>query len=420
MSHRDAATTVTRRTFLGASGAAALAGGAGVASAQSEPYDGWFTGDARGGETGSFDGTVDRTGESEVTVEVGATGNGGTFAYAPTAVRVDPGTTIQFSWSTDNHNVVVESQPDGAGWEGHESLENTGFEFSHTFDTEGIYTYFCQPHLSVGMKGAIVVGDADVGGASGGGDGGATRPDFGDWLLQDGEQVAGGYTDARGQSEVTVDVGAPGNGGTYAFAPANLWIDPGTTVRFRWSSDNHNVVVESQPDDADWSGYESVENSGFEFTHTFETGGLYEYFCQPHLSLGMKGGIAVGDNVPTQQVGGATGADGGGGGATFQWPENDLAVVLPGLVFGIGGLLGVAILAGELYNDRKEALANAPAIEGPPMEAPEAVPEVEIEHDEYDPVGTALLIAGFFLVLVFMWIFVYFVEFLGNGPTIVG
>jgi len=411
---------MTRRTLLGAGGAAALAGGAGVASAQSEPYGGWFTGDARGGETASFDGTVDRTGESEVTVDVGAPGNGGTFAYAPTAVRVDPGTTVRFTWSTDNHNVVVESQPDGAGWEGHEPVENTGFEFTHTFETEGVYTYFCQPHLSVGMKGAVVVGDADVGGSSGGG-GGTARPDFGDWLVQDGEPVAGGYTDARGQSEVTVDVGAPGNGGTYAFAPANLWIDPGTTVRFTWSSDNHNAVVESQPDDAGWEGHEPVENTGFEFTHTFETGGMYEYYCQPHLSLGMKAGIAVGDDVPTRQVGGADGGDGGGGGGpTFQLPSNDIAVMLPGLVFGLGGLLGAAILAGELYNDRKQALEDAPAIEGPATEAPAAIPTVEIGHDEYDPVGTAILIAGFFLVLVFMWIFVYFVEFLGNGPTIVG
>lgn len=44
----------------------------------------------------------------------------------------------------------------------------------------------------------------------------------------------------------------------------------------------------------------------------------------------------------------------------------------------------------------------------------------ELTHDEFDPVGTAVLIVLYFLILVGMWIFTYFVEFLGNDPSIVG
>lgn len=44
----------------------------------------------------------------------------------------------------------------------------------------------------------------------------------------------------------------------------------------------------------------------------------------------------------------------------------------------------------------------------------------EIGHEEYDPVGTAILIGIYFLLLVLLWLFMYFVEFLGNGPTVVG
>ncbi|AFO59450.1 MULTISPECIES: hypothetical protein [Natrinema] len=44
----------------------------------------------------------------------------------------------------------------------------------------------------------------------------------------------------------------------------------------------------------------------------------------------------------------------------------------------------------------------------------------EIGHEEYDPVGTAILIGIYFLILVLLWLFMYFVEFLGNGPTVVG
>lgn len=40
-----------------------------------------------------------------------------------------------------------------------------------------------------------------------------------------------------------------------------------------------------------------------------------------------------------------------------------------------------------------------------------------IGHDEFDPVGTLALIALYFAVLVLLWLFTYFVEFVGNDPT---
>jgi len=45
--------------------------------------------------------------------------------------------------------------------------------------------------------------------------------------------------------------------------------------------------------------------------------------------------------------------------------------------------------------------------------------EREIGHDEFDPVGTAALVFIYFLIVVGLWLFMYFVEFLGNGPTVV-
>ncbi|MCW8173367.1 MULTISPECIES: cytochrome oxidase [Natrialba] len=41
----------------------------------------------------------------------------------------------------------------------------------------------------------------------------------------------------------------------------------------------------------------------------------------------------------------------------------------------------------------------------------------EIDHDEFDPYGTLALIVLYFVVLTLMWVFTYFVEFLGNAPT---
>ncbi len=46
--------------------------------------------------------------------------------------------------------------------------------------------------------------------------------------------------------------------------------------------------------------------------------------------------------------------------------------------------------------------------------------EREIGHDEFDPYGTLTLLALYFLILVGMWLFTYFVEFAGRGPTVIG
>jgi plastocyanin len=100
-------------------------------------------------------------------------GPGGSLVYTPGTdepLRIAPGTTVTFTWESDNHNIVVDSQPEGAGWEGHEPLENSGFTYEHTFETLGTYEYYCQPHQSAGMVGTIeVVENPDAGGGGGGG-----------------------------------------------------------------------------------------------------------------------------------------------------------------------------------------------------------------------------------------------------------
>ena len=151
--------------------------------------------------------------------------------------------------------------------------------------------------------GASATAGTAVAAEEGGGGGGTTQPDFGGYT----EGAKGGsYADERGSDEVTVEVGA-GSGGV-AFAPTNLWIDAGTTVTFEWvGNQSHNVLFEETPDGAGVSGYEGLEAGGFTHSVTFETGGIYKYFCQPHKGLGMVGGIAVGGDVATKTVGGGGG-----------------------------------------------------------------------------------------------------------------
>lgn len=94
-------------------------------------------------------------------------------------------------------------------------------------------------------------------------------------------------------STTVVDV-APG--GEFVFSPGTdeaIRIAAGTTVRFVWRSDGHNIVVGSQPSDANWPGHDPLESRGFELTHTFDVPGKYEFWCEPHKGLGMVGTLVV-------------------------------------------------------------------------------------------------------------------------------
>ena len=244
----------------------------------------------------------------------------------------------------------------------------------------------------------------------------AVEPDWGNWFT---DQARGGEVDnydgttvdRRGESEVTVLVGSEGNGGYFAFDPPALWIDPGTTVIFEWTGEGggHNVVSESGPAGMD-SGAPIAE-AGVHFEHTFEATGINTYYCVPHLALGMKAGIAVGEDIPTVQVAPPGEAEPG-----FSPPGGIAGFTLMLLMVGFSAVAAFGVLAGESVTSLRR-----PA--GEPEELAEAEPYEparEIGHDEFDPIGTASLIVIYFAILVIMWIFVYFIEFLGRGPTVIG
>jgi len=150
MTHASA--DVSRRAFLRtAAGATAGAAATGTAAAQETTT----TGDG-GGPT--------------ETVVVGPEGN---LVFRPgtdEALQITPGTTVEFVWESDNHNVVVESQPDDADWQGTpgapDETYDTGYTYTHTFDVLGSYEYVCEPHRQAGMVGTVEVA-ADAGGEGG-------------------------------------------------------------------------------------------------------------------------------------------------------------------------------------------------------------------------------------------------------------
>lgn len=112
-----------------------------------DSYGGWLR------NANNVEDTVDRTGQEETRVAVGAESG---FSFDPAAVRVSTGTTVVWEWTSfgGNHNVVEENEVFES-----ELLFDEGETFSHTFAESGVYRYVCTPHQGRGMLGVVEVVD---------------------------------------------------------------------------------------------------------------------------------------------------------------------------------------------------------------------------------------------------------------------
>ena len=95
-------------------------------------------------------------------------------------------------------------------------------------------------------------------------------------------------TETPQSGTVTVDVG-PGT----VFRPYEVDIVSGTTVRWVWRDGGHNVVVDERPQESEWRGHGTIEDTGFVYEHEFTVEGTYRYYCSPHRAQGMTGTIHV-------------------------------------------------------------------------------------------------------------------------------
>jgi halocyanin-like protein len=106
-------------------------------------------------DSNNYDGSVtDLTGRDEVTVRVGVSSNGSNFAFGPSAISVDAGTRVVWEWTGEggSHSVTAENDDFNSGLHSAE-----GHTFSRVFRSSGLWLYFCSPHRSLGMKGAVLV-----------------------------------------------------------------------------------------------------------------------------------------------------------------------------------------------------------------------------------------------------------------------
>lgn len=121
--------------------------------------------DAHGDHEGSLDGPVPR---AEVAM---ATTDGGTH-FDPHIVWVESGGTVTWRLESGSHSATAyhpdvgapRRVPEGsASWDS-SVLTEAGVTFERTFETPGVYDYFCRPHESAGMVGSVVVGRPGDGG----------------------------------------------------------------------------------------------------------------------------------------------------------------------------------------------------------------------------------------------------------------
>ena len=293
-----------RRTFLRATGGVAATTAATAA----------LPGGVAGFRSGANPAVVIQDGGT-VTVTVGPNGS---LVFEPGTselLAITPGTTVEFVWDSDLHNIVVENQPGGANWEGTAGgpgdYYDTGHTYSHTFQTVGTYDYYCAPHRAQGMEATLVVTS----------DPGAVTPS--------GTATPGGNATATATPAMNgTATGTPGGGGggethtvdmtdQLVFDPDSLTVAPGDTVVWEnVGTIGHSVTAYEAdiPEGAEYwasGGFDSEQAArdaysasgslsatgnvpgGESWSHTFETEGVHEYFCKPHEGVGMIGQIEV-------------------------------------------------------------------------------------------------------------------------------
>ena len=80
--------------------------------------------------------------------------NGNRMVYSQEVAKIDVGDTVIWLPASKGHNVEIISSPNKMKFK-----SKNGKEAKITFDTPGIYYYWCTPHKGMGMIGLVIVGD---------------------------------------------------------------------------------------------------------------------------------------------------------------------------------------------------------------------------------------------------------------------
>src|SRR5262245_19297046 len=73
--------------------------------------------------------------------------------FAPSAVAISPGDTVQWTWAGNQHSTTSQSVP--SLWDS--GIHNMPFTFSFTFTNAGVYPYHCSNPFHSAMTGSVTV-----------------------------------------------------------------------------------------------------------------------------------------------------------------------------------------------------------------------------------------------------------------------
>ena len=91
---------------------------------------------------------------SDVIVEMlNKDADGNRMVYSQEIVEIATGSTVKWVPTDKGHNVEIIASPNDMKFK-----SKNGKEASVTFETPGIYYYWCTPHKGMGMIGLVVVG----------------------------------------------------------------------------------------------------------------------------------------------------------------------------------------------------------------------------------------------------------------------
>ena len=92
---------------------------------------------------------------ADVTIEMlNKDADGNRMVYSQEIAKVEAGDTVTWLPASKGHNVEMISSPNDMRFK-----SKNGKETKITFDTPGIYYYWCTPHKGMGMIGLVVVGN---------------------------------------------------------------------------------------------------------------------------------------------------------------------------------------------------------------------------------------------------------------------
>lgn len=131
------------------------------------------------------------------------------------------------------------------------------------------------------------------------------------------------YTLEPPSKQVEVKMGPKG---TNTYDPEIVHLEVGGTVTWTNARGSHSATAYHPdsdyqlriPEDAESWDTGVLVKSGASKSHTFETPGVYDYYCTPHEPFGMIGTVVVGDPDPENQPGLQPPEDGESGKAAAQ------------------------------------------------------------------------------------------------------